>query len=119
MNSFADTSFFLLFEEILRRDRPKDGPAEWSASGVSWQQARHTYEGATYGFATEIFRATKTSKGGWSLIVVKEHWWAGRNGEVIRSAQWAKPLAGSRATIMTWLNQRKKDIERPVRDEVE
>jgi hypothetical protein len=111
MKTFADTSFFLLFDEILRKDKPKASPAAWSASGVTWQHSRHTYEGLTYGVTTEVFEATNSGKSGWSLIVVKEHWWAGRNGEVIRSAHWAKPMHGSRAAIMSWLKARQRELE--------
>jgi hypothetical protein len=110
VKSFADTSFFLLFEEILRRDQPKDAADRWVTAGVSWLHARHSYQGGDYGFAVETYEASSSAKN-WTLIVVKEHWWAGRNGEVIRSAHWAKPLRGSRASIISWLKSRQREIE--------
>jgi hypothetical protein len=111
VKTFADTSFFLLFEEILRRDKPKDAPDAWTAAGVSWHHTRHTFEGQSYGFTTEIFEAVCSAKEGWSLIVVKEHWWAGRNGETVRSAHWAKPMRGKRTAILAWLKQRQREVE--------
>lgn len=111
MKSFADTAFFLLFEEILRRDRPKDGPDIWSANGVGWRHTRHSFEGHSYGFTVELYELEKAGKTGWALLVAKEHWWAGRHGEVIRSGHWAKPLSGNRASILAWLKGRQKDIE--------
>jgi hypothetical protein len=44
-------------------------------------------------------------------MVVKEHWWAGKQGEVIRSTNWAKPLKGRRASILAWLEQQKRELE--------
>ncbi|HTT84635.1 MAG TPA: hypothetical protein VMF67_14245 [Rhizomicrobium sp.] len=110
MKSFADNSFFLLFEEIVRRDKPNEATDRWVTAGVSWQHARHSYQSADYGFAIETYEASSSSKG-WTLIVVKEHWWAGRNGDIIRSAHWAKPLRGNRTSIITWLRSRQREIE--------
>jgi len=111
MKTFADNAFFLLFAEIIRKDKPKDAPDVWTAAGVTWRHSRHSYESQAYGFVTEIFQASTEAKGGWELIVVKEHWWAGRNGEVIRSANWAKPMRGNRSAIMAWLKARQRELE--------
>jgi hypothetical protein len=111
VKTFADTSFFLLFEEILRRDKPKENPETWSAAGVTWHHTRHTFEGQSYGFTIEIYEAVCSTKGGWSLIIAKEHWWAGRHGEIIRSAHWAKPLRGKRTTIIAWLKERQRQMD--------
>lgn len=110
MKSFVDNAFFLLFEGILRNDRPKDEPGRWEVSGVSWQYERHSYESADYGFVVETYEITSVRKG-WSLLVVKENWWAGRHGENIRTARWAKPLHGNRTEILTWLKSRQRGIE--------
>ncbi len=110
MKSFADNSFMLLFEEILRRDKPKDAPDKWSAAGVDWRHARHSYESNGYGYTVETYEATHAAKD-WFLLVVKDHWWAGRNGEVIRTAHWAKVLRGSRTSVMTWLKSQQREIE--------
>lgn len=111
MKTFADNSFFLLFDEIVRMDKPKDAPDVWSAAGVSWRHSRHSYEAHSYGFITEVYEITADTKSGWCLIVVKEHWWAGRNGEAIRTARWAKPLRGNRAAILSWLKSRQRELE--------
>ncbi len=110
MKSFTDNAFLLLFEEILRRDKPKDAPDRWSVSGVTWQHARHGYESSNYGFAVDTFEVVNAAKG-WALLVVKDQWWAGRNGGIIRTVHWAKPMRGSRAAIMAWLKSRQREIE--------
>lgn len=110
MKSFTDNSFILLFEGILRRDRPKEGPDNWSVAGVNWQHARHGYESEFYGFTVETYEVTNAAKG-WALLVVKDQWWAGRNGEVIRTVHWAKVLRGNRATVISWLKSQQRDIE--------
>jgi hypothetical protein len=111
VKSFADTAFFLLFEEVLRKDRPKNGGDSWSAAGVAWQKSRHTFETNTHGFTIEVYEGRRTGRAGWIFLVVREHWWAGRHGDVVRSAHWAKPLAGKRSDIMAWFKARQKETE--------
>jgi hypothetical protein len=112
LKSFSDTAFFRVFEEILRLDRPKNSPGRWSAEGVDWSYSRHNYEAADYGFVMEIFEARRaSSRNPWSFIVIKEHWWAGRHGDNIRSTHWAKLLHGDRQAIWAWFKQRERIIE--------
>jgi hypothetical protein len=111
LKSFADNSFLLLFEEILRRDKPKDNPDTWSANGVDWRHARHAYESNGYGFTVQTYEVINPAKRGWYLLVVKDHWWAGRNGDVIRTGHWAKVLRGERAAVMAWLKSQQREIE--------
>jgi hypothetical protein len=109
LKSFSDTAFFRVFEDVLRRDRPKDSPGHWSAQGVDWYYSRHNFEAPDYGFTMEVYEAVnRSAKGPWSFIVIKEHWWAGRHGNNIRSTQWAKPLRGDRAAIWAWFKQRER-----------
>lgn len=111
MKSFADTSFFLLVEQIIREDRPKDGPSSWSAHGVKWEYSRHVSELRSYGYTMEIYELAATGRSPWALLFVKEHWWAGRHGADIRAAQWAKPLQGERRAIMAWFKDRQKKVD--------
>lgn len=59
----------------------------------------------------EIYEAASTRKGDWSLIFVKEHWWAGRHGNDIRTTQWAKPMRGERRVVMAWFKERQKHFD--------
>ncbi len=102
MKSFADRSFFAVFDELLRRDRPNHGPDTWTVAGVTWHRSRHTFETDSHGFAVETYEVVSPGRPGWSLLVAREHWWGGRQGETIRSAHWAKPLRGSRTAILAW-----------------
>lgn len=111
MKTFADTSFFLLFEEIVRRGNPKREHDVWTSAGVTWHHARHTFEGQTYGFTIEIFEGVRGGRDGWTLMVAKEHWWQGRYGETVRSAHWAKPMRGSRKAILAWLKQQQREVD--------
>ena len=112
MKSFSDTSFYLVLERVLSKDRPKDSPGSWTAAGVTWQYSRHNFEAKDYGFTMEIYEAIAAGRNAWSFLYIKEHWWAGRHGDNIRSSHWAKPLSGSRATIMGWFKERQREIER-------
>jgi hypothetical protein len=110
MKSFADRNFFLLFEEIVRRDHQSRACDTWSAAGVDWRHGRHSFESDRFGFANETYEATRAGKKGWVLLVVKEHWWAGKRGDPVKTVQWAKPLAGSRAAIFAWLKERQREF---------
>jgi hypothetical protein len=109
MKSFADTSFFLLFEEIIRRDNPKRDDI-WTAVGVTWRHGRHTFESEKYGFAIDAYEATRPGKNEWTLLITKEHWWAGKRGDVVKTTQWAKPIKGSRQAVLQWLRQRQNEL---------
>ena len=111
MKSFADNAFYLLFEEILRRDKPKNGPDAWTTGGVTWHHSRHNFETNGYGFTIEIYELASSGKNGWTLLVAKEHWWAGKQGDVIRTVHWAKPMRGSRISIMNWLKERQRQVD--------
>lgn len=110
MKSLADNAFFLVFEEVIRRDNQNRANDCWSAAGVSWRHAKHSFENEKYGFAVETYEAARPGKNGWTLLVVKEHWWAGKHGDVLKSTQWAKPLAGERRAIFEWFKQRQKEF---------
>jgi len=110
VKSFADYAFMRLFDELLRRDKPKEGPDKWSAHGVDWQHSRHSFETNGYGFSVETYELVHRTKD-WTLLVIKDRWWAGRNGEVIRTVHWGKVLRGNRATVMAWLKTQQREIE--------
>jgi hypothetical protein len=111
MRSFADKSFFLLFDAIIRHDNAGLSLDTWNARGVEWSRTHHNFGGPRYGFSLQVFVATHPGRRGWSLVVVKEHWWAGRRGESVKSQHWAKQMSGKRSTLVTWLKERKRELE--------
>lgn len=110
MMNFPDTSFFLLFEQIVRADNPGLKFDRWSKNAVAWERTRHSYMGTAYGFALDSFLAVQVGGNSWSFLVMKEYWWAGTNGEAIKSQQWAKPLMGERRHILAWFTERKGEL---------
>lgn len=110
MKSFADMSFFLLFEQIIRADNPGLKLDRWSKQGVNWERTKHSYTGTAYGFILDSFLAVRVGRNPWSLLVMKEHWWAGSHGDAVKSQQWAKPLAGQRQHILGWFVERKATL---------
>ena len=115
MKSFTDTSFFLLFEQILRSDNPGLKLDRWSKHGINWERTKHSYTGSAYGFILDSFLAVRSGRNAWSLLILKEHWWAGSHGDAVKSQQWAKPLTGQRRHIFGWFAERKAslDLEHP------
>jgi len=112
MKSLTDTSFFLLFEQIIRADNPGLKLDCWSKHGINWERTKHSYTGTAYGFTLDSFVAVKTGRNAWSLLIMKEHWWAGQHGDIVKSQQWAKPLNGNRQHILAWFSERKRAQER-------
>jgi hypothetical protein len=112
MKTFSDASFLFLFDSMLLEDNPGGVADTWEARGVRWQKHRHGFECEAYGYTLEAFTGTAAGKTGWTLLVVKEHWWAGRRGDVLKTQHWAKPLHGARPKIIAWLNGRKQEIEK-------
>ncbi len=53
---------------------------------------------------------TKTGSHGWSLLVVKEHWWSAVGENSLRSTEWAKPMTGKRTQILDWLRTEERRI---------
>jgi hypothetical protein len=66
----------------------------WSKHGISWERTQHSFAGPAYGFTLDSFLATHGGRTPWSLLTLKEHWWDGKHGDVVKAQQWAKPLTG-------------------------
>jgi hypothetical protein len=105
MKRLGDPSFFYFFERMvsahddgLRLDR-------WQLDGVSWTREKHGYAGRSHSFNTEVFSGVCPGRGGWELLVVKEHWWQGAQEKSLR---WAMLTAGRRADAMAWLKRQEK-----------
>jgi hypothetical protein len=112
MKSFVSATFFLAFEQVVRAANPKLALDIWSDRGVEWDRARHSFTGSTYSYALEVFVATHDDKDSWKLIVAKEQWWAGRERDVIKMQQWARPLQGKRASILAWFAARQRELDK-------
>ncbi len=82
----------------------------WSIDGVDWQRERHSYSGAGHGFTVEVTTGTRAAKPSWTLVVVKEYW-RGRNGESLKSMQWAHIEAGSRNDVVAWMTRQERRLE--------
>jgi len=112
MKSFVSASFFLLFEQVVRDANPDLALDVWSDHGVEWERARHNLTGPIYSYALEVFTANHDGKDSWKLIVAKEQWWGGRERDVIKMQQWARPLQGKRASIMAWFAARMRELDK-------
>ena len=112
MKSFADPSFFRLFDLLVGLTNPGLKRSLWSRDGVEFERSRHSFAGPRHGVAIEIFTLTRPGRRGWSLMVVKEYWWAGAEGKALKNLRWARPTAGQRADILAWLRAQEARIGR-------
>ena len=102
MKSFANTSFFRLFDRAVRPADLLNAEASWSKDGVDWTHVRHTFRGVEYGLSMDVFTGLKPGRRGWSILIVREGWWLGRKQDPARTTQWAHVISGSRVDALAW-----------------
>jgi hypothetical protein len=112
MKSFAQPSFFRVFDLLLGAANPGLKLTSWSHDGVAWERERHSFHGAAHGQSIEIVIVTRIGKRGWRLMVVKEYWWAGQEGRAIKSVKWAKAIDGQRTEILNWFRAQEALLDR-------
>ena len=111
MKSFASSSFFRVFDMLLSAANPGMKQSQWTIDGVDCGHERHSFSGPTHGFAIEIFTLTRPGKRGWSLMVVKEFWWSGKQMDAGRMPHWAKLTSGQRADVFAWFRAQELSLE--------
>jgi hypothetical protein len=112
MKSLARPSFFRVFDLLLGTTNPGLKLSSWTYNGIAWERERHSFTGATHGQTIEIVTVTKPGKRGWSVMIVKEYWWAGKESKALKALRWAKPIAGQRSDIMTWFRAQEAALDR-------
>ncbi len=110
MKSFAHPSFFRLFDLLLSLINPGLKRSHWTHDGVQFERERHSVTGPRHGLAIEIFTLTRLGRHGWSLMVVKEYWWAGEESKALKNLRWARPISGQRSDILSWLRAQEAKI---------
>ncbi len=115
MKSFAGASFFRLFDLLLSTTNPGLKLSHWTVDGVDWERERYTFTGQAHGFAIEIFTLRRPGRGGWSLLVIKEYWWAGEENKALKSLRWARPTNGRRGDVIAWLRAQESALDRQIR----
>jgi hypothetical protein len=112
VRSLARPSFFRMFDLLLSTTNPGLKLSRWTHDDVEFERERYSLTGTKHGLAIEIFTLTCTGRRGWSLLVVKEYWWAGPEAEVLKSTRWARPTRGRRSDLMAWLRVQESDLDR-------
>ena len=103
MKGFAHPSFFRLFDLLLSLTNPGLKRSHWMHDGVQFERERHSVTGPRHGLAIEIFTLRRSGRHGWSLMVIKEYWWAGEESKALKNLRWARPISGQRSDILSWL----------------
>lgn len=110
MKSLAQPSFFRVFDLLLSTTNPGLKLSSWTYDGIAWERERHSFAGATHGQTIEIVILTRPGKRGWSLMVVKEYWWVGKENRPVKALRWAKPIDGQRIQIMEWFRAQERAL---------
>jgi hypothetical protein len=111
MKNLASPSFFRVFDMLLSAANPGLKQARWNIDGVECEHERHSFNGPRYGFAIEIVTLTRPGKRGWSLVVVKEFWYFGKDHDTGRMPHWAKLTSGERTDVLAWFRAQELALE--------
>lgn len=103
MKNFTQPSFFRLFDLLLSFTNPGLKRSHWIHDGVEFERERHSTTGPKHGLVIEIFTLTHPGRRCWSLMVIKEFWWAGEESKALKNLRWARPVDGQRGDILAWL----------------
>jgi hypothetical protein len=112
MKSLARPSFFRIFDLLLGTTNPGLKLSSWTLDGVTWERERHSFMGAKHGQTIEIFTLTRPGKRGWSVMIVKEYWWVGKESKAVKALRWAKPIDGQRTDILSWFRAKETELDR-------
>jgi hypothetical protein len=112
VKNLAHPSFFRLFDLLLGLSNPGLKRSHWTHDGVEFERERHSVMGPKHGLVIEIFTLTRPGRRGWSLMVIKEYWWAGEESKALKNLRWARPTGGQRADILSWLRAQDAKIGR-------
>jgi hypothetical protein len=111
MKSFASPSLFRVVDLLLAKSNPHLKLSKWKHEELDCERERHSFNGSNHSFAIEVTRLTRPGRHGWSLMVVKEFWWAGNQGRELRSSHWAQLMSGSRNDALAWLREQERSLE--------
>ncbi|MBI1364917.1 MAG: hypothetical protein GC153_03045 [Alphaproteobacteria bacterium] len=114
MKALGDASFFHAFETIADAGNPGHHQKSWRHEGACWRRDRQSISCAEYTLIAEVFTVAHETRPKWTLLVVKEHWWAGEEKDAVRSQRWARPISGRRSDILAWFRARQNEAaQRP------
>jgi hypothetical protein len=111
MKTMARPSFFRVFDLLLGTTNPGLKLSSWAHDGVKWERERHSFTGPNHGQTIEIVTLTRPGKRGWSVMIVKEYWWVGKESRAVKAARWAKPIDGQRNDIMNWFRAQEAALD--------
>jgi len=113
VKTLASRSFFRTFDLLLAAANPSLTTLScWSHDGVACERERHSFSGGRHGFAVEVVTMTWPGRQGWTLMVVKEFWWAGNREKELRSTRWAQLLSGRREDAIAWMRKQGERFDR-------
>jgi len=112
MKNLASPSFFRMFDLLLAATNPGIRSTRWTHDGVEFERERHSFTGPKHGLTIEIMTLTRSGRRGWSLMVTKEYWWSGADSKPLKNLRWARPIAGQRSDLLTWLREQEAALER-------
>jgi hypothetical protein len=112
MKNLSGPSFFRTFDLLVSTTNPGLKLAHWGIDGVDCERQRHSFTGRSHGFAVEIFTLTRPGARGWTLMVIKEYWWAGEESKALKSLHWSRPIRGRRGDVIAWFRAQETALER-------
>lgn len=112
MKTLGQASFFRVFDLLLGVTNPGLKASAWTHDGVAWERERHSFSGPKHGQTIEIVTLTRAGRRGWSVMIVKEYWWVGKQNKAVKAVRWIKPIDGQRGDIMSWFRAQEALLDR-------
>lgn len=107
MRGVNDRNFLNRWQILHRATCPGLHATSWQVGDVVWRKDRISFAGSACAVTLELHHLERASAR-WTLLVVAEHWWDGKN-EPIKATTWARALAGSPKAIVAWLREQSAD----------
>jgi hypothetical protein len=110
----STTAFLSTFDRLCRAADTIPGQTRWVAHGLAWSRDRHAYYSGDYSVTIEVVRVSSPGPKGWTLMVVREGWWAEDGREPIKTREWAHLNKGDRTKALSAFNRLFDELQSPV-----
>lgn len=102
LRTLSDPRLLQHLDRLARTSDPTQARRKWNAYGLDWNRSRQSSYGPDFGFIADITVVRQPTRNSWSLLVVRESWWAGDSPDPIKMRQWAHLMSGLKTDVIAW-----------------
>lgn len=102
LRTLSDPRLLQHLDHLAYSVDPTRALRRWNAYGLDWTRTRQSTYGPDFSFTADITVLRRPTPKSWSLLVVRESWWAGGSTDPIKMRQWAHLLSGNKSDALAW-----------------